>query len=306
LVTAFGTLVGIFFILTGQTLDLARDKVLDERRVIAEMTARQVDGFLIDASTKLDGAARSLGREASLPDNPATQYAVAELRGRNTDLFLSVRVLDRQGRMILSDPPNTAPASGSPSEQPHISYVNQFGSKAISDSFVDADSGGIVVEIAVPVLAGHGGLVGILAGIVNLGSTNITGSLSQARDLGETGHADLIDTHGRVLASTEIGAPLRPGDHPEFYRRMALVRVPDVESVPHESEGHSENEAERHVMAFAPLLEVDWGVSVGGDEDETFTRVRRIRTQTYAIGGGAAAALLAASVLAARLLMPRR
>lgn len=303
LVIAFGMLVAAFFVLSNLQLDFVTDKVLEERQVIAEMTARQIDRFLSDATARLDEAAVSLGGAASLPDSSPTSHVPADLQRENSFFFRGVRMLDAEGREIPSEPAAPSLVRASPSEHSHINFVRQFRRKSVSDPFIEPGTGRVVAEITVPVLADNGDLVGMLSGVVDLESPNLVGSLSQARDLGETGHADLIDIHGRVLASTEAGSPLRPGDHLEFYRRLGLSRVPTVEAVPHEAAGSLESKSERHVMAFAPLLEADWGVAVGGDEEETLAPMRQLRNRIYVFGGAAATIVLVVTLGAARLLM---
>lgn len=305
LVIAFGMLATVFLVLSNRVLSFATDKVLEERQVIAEMTARQIDRFLMDAIARLDEAAASLGGNPSSPDMSATSHVLADLHSRNTFFFLGVRMLDAGGRPILSEPTDPSLVGAGPSGQPHINYVRQFRRKSVSDPFIEPGTGRVVVEITVPVLADDGELVGMLSAVVDLESPNVVGSLSQARDLGETGHADLVDIHGRVLASTEAGPPLHPGDHLEFYRRMGLLRVPTVEVVPHETVESSESESQHHVMAFAPLLEADWGVAVGGNEDETFAPIRRLRNRIYSFAGAAAAIVFIATLGAARFLMSK-
>ena len=302
LIASLGMLVAVFLLLANWVISFTTDKVLEQRQVIAEMTARQVDQFLAEATARLDeAAASSTGDTASL-DGAIGFPSLGGLYSQDRFPFLGIRMLDADGRVLSAEPVGSSLVFARPAERHHVSYVLQFRRNGISDPYVDSATGQVVAEIVVPVLADNGELAGMLSGIVNLQFDNVMDSLSQAKDLGKTGHAELVDIHGRVLASTEVGALLRPGDHLEFYQRMGLLRMPVVEAVPHQTAGSAVSETERHVMAFAPLLEADWGVAVGGDEDETRAPIRHLRNRTYTLGGLAAAVSLIAMLVAVRLL----
>ncbi len=303
LIASLGMLVVVFLLLANWVISFTTDKVLEQRQVIAEMTARQVDRFLADATARLDEAAASFTDDISSLDGSTGLHVLEDLQSQEGVPFLGIRTLDADGRSLPAEPAGSALVTASPAEQHHVSYVLQFRRKGISDPYVDPATGRVVAEIVVPVLADNGELAGMLAGIVNLQSDNTMDSLSQAKDLGKTGHAELVDVHGRVLVSTEAGASLRPGDHLEFYRRMGLLRMPAVEAVPHQDAVSAVSETERHVMAFAPLLEADWGVAVGGDEDETRAPIRHLRNRIYVVGGLAAAVALIITLVSVRLLV---
>jgi hypothetical protein len=302
LIASFGMLAAVFFILEDRLSNLATDKVFEERQVIAEMTARQVDRFLADATASLDEAAASLPDDTSGQNGATGIQLLKDLQGQDRFLFMGIQMLDADGRMLPTNPPDSSLVTARPVEQHHVSYVQQFRRRGISDPYVDPATGRVIAEIVVPLPADDGELAGMLAGIVGLDSDSVVDSLNQAKDLGQTGHSELVDVHGRVLVSTEAGASLRPADHLEFYRRMGLLRMAAVEAVPHQDAGSATGETERHVMAFAPLLEADWGVAVGGDEDETRAPITHLRNQTYALGGLATAVVLIISLVAVRLL----
>jgi len=101
--------------------------------------------------------------------------------------------------------------------------------------------------------------------------------LEQAATLSQTGHAVLVDAQGRVMAATFEASFLSPGEHATFYRQAIAYGQPVVETVPSEVNLPNQPIDHPHVTAFAPLHAAPWGVAVGGDVDELFAGVRRLR-----------------------------
>ncbi len=76
-----------------------------------------------------------------------------------------------------------------------------------------------------------------------------------------------------------------------------------VDTVPFELDLPDEAEGHPHVMAFAPLRMAPWGVAVGGDEDETFAGVYRLRMGLALLGVVALAGTWVATLLGTRLMV---
>ena len=161
-----------------------------------------------------------------------------------------------------------------------------------------------MAAIALPAWS-DGRISGLVFGLVDLDSAAIKAPLSQAASLGVTGHASLVDQDGRSLFTT-LDIPFQsPGEHSTFYRKAMLSRQALIETVPFESDlpEADETRGEKHVMAFARLKVEPWGVAVGGDLDETFAGVGRLRLGMVILGGLTLACVWAATLVGTRSLL---
>ena len=129
--------------------------------------------------------------------------------------------------------------------------------------------------------------------------------LDAARQLGKTGHAELVGPGGIALASTEFADELRPGEHAAFYRTMLKAAKPGIGDVAHNGPDPSPNDGntERHVMAFVRLVTVPWGVALGGTDSETFAPAHHLRRTLMLAGTSSLAALWLLTLLGARFLV---
>ncbi|MBI4213561.1 MAG: GAF domain-containing protein [Chloroflexi bacterium] len=289
----FLVLFGVFSLLAMRAVNDSTQRVLEERLVIAQMGARELDRLLERAFYELEKATGFASFDPEAPSLVEEYHMLAHAYGRVGTLSLGVYFLDRQGHVVLSEPPEALLRGVDLSEEAHIRQVMDTLRRSVSYPFVEPATRRPAVALTVPVLNPDGTLRAMLSGLVDASSAEVLGPLQHARDLGHTGHAELIGSRGLVIASTDYGAFLRPGEHLEFYLRMARQRGPAVENTPYNPwhpvpEGR---EREHHVMAFAPLASAPWGMAVGGTDWDTFAPVNRLRNNLL-LGGGLALALL--------------
>ncbi len=171
----------------------------------------------------------------------------------------------------------------------------------LSSPFLHPTAGPVIAAI-LPVWSGERRL-GYLIGLLSLESTFFTEPLGVAAEISQTGHAVLFNAQGDVLVST-IGLPfLSPGEHHTFYASAISAGVSTVMSVPFELEVEGEPYEHLHTMAFAPLSQVTWGVAVGGDTEETFGGVSRLRAGLALLGVISLLATWGITLLGARTLV---
>ncbi|RME46272.1 MAG: HAMP domain-containing protein, partial [Caldilineae bacterium] len=299
----FLLLFGTFLLLSERALQASADRLLEERLVIAQMTAAQLDILLQQGVAELVQARQLTEFNASNPDLSAEADMLVHTYSRLRLFAPGVLFLDPRGRVVLAHPPDLYPPGDDLSALPHVAVALAQRQVSISDPFQEPHAGRPVVAITVP-LFNDEAFAGLLVGFFDLSAKEVIAPLEQAATLGHTGHAVLVDHRGRVLASTLPLPFLSPGEHLDFYRRALQNRQATIETTPFGlADVPGETQDELHVMAFAPLQTMPWGVSVGGDLDETFVGVQRLRRGMMALGIAALLVVGGTTLVSARRLV---
>lgn len=300
----FVALFASFSVLALRAIDESTDRILRERLVLTEMAARDIDRVLQRAFFELGKATEFASFDPGSPPFNDEYHLLAHAYGRVGTLSLGVYFLDARGRTVLAEPAGKLPRGTDLSTEPYVRQAIQERRRTLSAPFEDR-SGRPAVALAMPILNTDRSLRAVLVGLLDLSSPEVREPLEQASTLGHTGHAELVDDGGLVLAATRAGGSLKPGEHLDFYLRMLGARAPGIEETPY-TPWHPvprEERGEQHVMAFAPLSVAPWGVAVGGTSRETFAAVDRLRTTLLVAGALALVVLLLLTLLGARLLV---
>ncbi len=296
----FLALFGAFIALGERALQEASDRLLEERLVIAQMAAAQIDFVLRESMSELERARRFADFDPTDENLGAELHVLAHTYGRVGRFESGVVFLDSQGRVVLAEPTELYATGSDLSEMAHISIALESEGPTVSYPFLSPASGQPVVAVTVPVYDGAQ-LLGLLSGHISLRGDAISEPLERSARLGRTGHAILVDDDGKALASSFNIPFLAPGEHTSFYRIALLREEPIVESVEIEfGSSSSEQEGAHHVMAFAPLEEASWGVAVGGNSEETFAGVRRLRNGLALLGVAALLGIWTATLMGTR------
>lgn len=291
-----------------RALQDSTERITGERLAIARMTARQLDMLFEQAVSELEHTHHLADFDPSGPDLLLEQDILENTYSEDRLFAPGIIFLDAEGRVVVSAPPSLYRPGTDLSGEAHIGQALSGSAVTLSEPFREPVQQRPVVAVTVPIHNREGRLLGLLSGLVHLTGPAIMDTLQQATALGQTGHATLTDSRGRALASTSH--PPVPfmafGEHPTFYRQAMATAAPTVGTVPFEITGVPDEPAGHlHVMAFAPLKNAPWGVAVGGDEDETFAGVWRLRSGLIAIGLAAFIAVLVVTLVSARrLLLP--
>lgn len=294
----FLLLFGIFSLLSLQAIDDSTDRIRQERRVIAEMAAVEIDGLLNRAFYELEKATDFASFDPRASNFVAETHMLAHAYGRIGTLSLGVAFLDHTGHVVLTEPYNLAPRGADWSDKSCIRRALATGRRQISAPFIDPRTRQPTVAVAVPIQGETGQTMSILTGLIDLTSPEIRAPIEKAQQLGHTGHALLVDEDGLIVASTNPEAFRAPGEHQAFYRRMLSVQQSAVESVPTDNAGQ-----QHHIMAFAPLDNAPWGVAVGGEAAEILAPVHRLRNGILLLGALSLVTVLGATLLGARRLV---
>ena len=267
----FVALFVAFAVLGEQALHDERERLKQERLIIAQMAANQIDGLLREAVADINRDYQLIQETAYRPDLLTVVDTLHLADNPMGVLSPGITCLDLSGRVIL--------AYASPPMSPETitflqPYINQVQSQemVVTAPLPDQAAAAILVP-----LYDNDQLAGIVVSLVRLQSQAMMMPLKQAAALGITGHATLVNQAGLTLASTFPLPFMQPAEHATFYRRAMAQGQPVVETVPVEIAIPGETIGELHVMAFAPLQLAPWAVAVGGDVDETYGGIRRLR-----------------------------
>lgn len=301
----FLLLFAVFTLLALRAVEDSTKRIQEERLVIAQMAAREIDrlverGFYELARATQFAAFNPAGR--SLSDEV---HMLSHAYGRVGTLSLGVYFLDARGRIVLSQPPGKLPQGADLSRTPYVRQALVTRRRTVSPPFRDPSTGAPAVALTRPLLNRDGTVRSLLVGLLNVAGADVLKPLSHAKGVGHTGHAELVGEGGLIVASTGQGGFLKPGEHLDFYLRKLGAREAGVEDVPYAPwhQVPANREGEHHVMAFAPLTNAPWGVSVGGSTRETFAPVARLRNTLLLAGALALAFLWVVTLVGARLLV---
>lgn len=264
---------------------------------LARLAATQADRVVTETFFELELMAQFVGLET---DKLPLQSQVASLRtiyARAASFHSGALLLDADGDIVVEEPPGRLRGLNLGRV---IASVSNASDRAISEPWIDPASGHAIAALSLPIFSPDGSRVGSMVGLLDLAEPLVSDLILPAARLGLSGHADLVDERGTVLASTEPGQVLTPGDHPDFYARAALDRAPRVETVDHSPEPNSLDQSTRHVMAYASLQNAPWGVAMGASEKETMEPVRRLRLRLLVLALASSVTLLLVTALAVR------
>lgn len=301
---AFLVLFGVFGILALRAVDDSTRAIMKERLVLTEMAARQYDRLLDRTIWELRAAGSLEPRTGDHSPLERERRVVAAAWTGLPGLALRVWLLDAQGRPIAVEPRAPTPPPRFAAQR----YVRGAIARArpgFSQPYRDA-TGKPAVAVAVPIRDGGGGLQGaVLVAVLDISAPEFVAPIVQAKRLGRTGHAWLIGQEGLAISATDPKDVLHLGEHLPFYRRMLASRGSGVETVPYRAwdTPASARPRWRHVMAWVPLRDAPWGVSVGGSKSETFAAADRLRGDLLLGGAGALAGLWLVALIGARLLV---
>jgi len=136
--------------------------------------------------------------------------------------------------------------------------------------------------ITVPVFDEDGTPIGALAVLLDLTELGIS-PFEHPFDLGQTGTIDVVDANGQVLISTQPERVMTVNDQANLLTELLAAGEPAVETCVG-CDSQESPELTDEVVAFAPLSQVPWGVSVQQDSVEVFTPVRRLTLVTFMLG----------------------
>ena len=302
----FLTLLVIIGVLTLRAGNQSRDRIFQDRLVIAEMAASQVDGIFAQSFIELQRAsdASALSTQGTDPQQLSNGLQQA-LQNVNDDMMWQrLYLLDSSGKVIASSPTSQNPSSEAiPAAAGFVLSATE--SNQVSAPYVDELTGKPAVLLVVSRPGSKGESKMFLGGVIDLSRPEFLSPLRDATRLGNTAHAELFDNRGLVIASTEPSAFLGLSEHLHSYLPVLKGKAAVVKTMPLEPRNQAEamESDQTHVMAVVPLASMPWGVSVGGSEAETLAPVIHLRNEMLLVGGVSLAIMWVLSLVGARLLV---
>jgi len=272
----FLTLSIILLIIGNRLLRDSTDRVLEQRLVMAEMIANQIDRLLITTIDEMNEARQLADFDPSNPNLDAESQALIELFNEPNYTISQIIFLDPTGYVVLAHPTNNYTPGADISNLSYIANALEGRDVHVSTPFQVPPNENLVTTITVPI-NNNDRFLGWLSCVVDLDELEIKKLLEDAVALDHAAHGVLVDSQGRSLVSTFDLPFLSPGEHSTFYRNAIANGQPDVKEVMFELDLPGEPLGHHHIMAFAPLKTVPWGVSIGGDVvGETFAESYRV------------------------------
>ncbi len=278
------------------------DEISESRLQLSQLMAAQGDRLLTEAFFEIDIMATGFARG---PDGEFLTLDTSEARvhfGRSAVFNAGVVFLDGEGDVLFAEPNHTFDAALDGDALLTLAAAAESTDRTVSLPYLSSATGHVVAALSLPVFGSDGARIGTVVGIVDLTDPFITDLIQPARRLGNTGHADLVDERGLVLASTDPSHVLTPGDHPEFYVEMAQLQLATLRKVAHSPDPGDVDQSAVHVMAYAPLREAPWGVVMGASEADTFVRADRLRRRLIIFGLASVATVFMGIWLAVRII----
>ncbi|MHB8990847.1 MAG: sensor histidine kinase [Chloroflexota bacterium] len=270
---------GLFGFLALEAVRESTQAVFRERLMMAQITADHIDFELKEALDYLQAASRP-GAAALFELDPTSRRAALTSIHAHLPIFAQqVYLVDRNGSVLLVEPPSSPVEGANLFDYVHIRRVLQGGKGEISGAILDPVTKKPEVALAVPVTDGTGRTVGVLAASADIARASLA-SLILGIKPGRTGHTQILDGNGTVLASTEPGFVLRRSRHYDLL--FSLLRQKQATVVSHATEEGADGH--REIVAFAPLAHVPWGVSVEQDETEALAVGSDLATRLVVLG----------------------
>ncbi len=255
-------LISIFGILTMLAARETTDRALQDRSVLAQITANHTDYVLSNVEAFLQSL-------AALPT-----LAETDLGNPNTRRSLPIGSLwltDLNGKVILSDRGLVA----SP-EFPHLIALTQQNSFVVTN----AD---MTIVAAVPVRDERGQFRGALVTDLDLNKLGVS-SLVQTAALGKTASAEIVDAAGLILYSTQAERVMVRADHGDSFVSMIRDGKNVVTTCHNCHDATTVGERQLDVIAFTPLRNAPWGIVIRQADSEVFSASRQLQGRVVLFG----------------------
>ncbi|MDO8690176.1 MAG: cache domain-containing protein, partial [Dehalococcoidia bacterium] len=266
----------LFGYLAESAVQQSKDLVFQERLALAKTVSGYIDSVL---SRTLNQIEVIVSRNPVDLGNGSLNDEKLLLSGIYQDLgsFSSVELVGADGRTILREPASSDVSGRGMSDLPFVQRVFRSGIPSIDllDS-PDASSAHIVF-LSVP-LWDRGEVIGAVVSNLSLARGGL--DTLPAPYLGRTGYSELIDGTGLVIASSGNIPAGSYVDHTvvlkpllvEHQAGVVLHRMPQGAVRPD------------HIVAYAPLSTVPWGVVVEQDQDVALVLPQELQNKMLLIG----------------------
>lgn len=248
----------------------ATDRVLEERLAMTRATAEHLNERLAQARGQLDYLGIRIGPLWSAENLAGVGTALAGAVPQMAMFSGGVFLTDRMGHLVIQEPA-VPDLRLRPPDTLQLAAETLTTRRPVTSTLLSTVAGIPVVVAAVPVVDSNGSEMGAICGVIDLRKPTLQ-ALIDGLALGYSGHAAIVGKDGKVLASTDAAERFTRNEHPEFFVRFIAQGRPLVGRT-----DEKDGPGEVHVMAFAPVASVPWGLGVGQNEQETFGPIRQLR-----------------------------
>lgn len=270
------SMISLFAYLGTAALSENTDRNMQERVILAQMTASYIDAILENVENMMIHSAAD--KEWA---NPQQTISALDQAYRRLGLFASrVFLVDKTGNVLAAQPttngvttfdgiaPVTAVLNGAPFAISHVAQpIGPLESSVVA---------------ATPIWSNTGTPASALVIILNLSNPNIR-AFSNPIGLGQSGYMDLVALDGRILASTRPGRIGSESDHGFILKGMIRDHRQAVSACHDCHTPLTETEPRAEILAFAPLDRVQWGITVRQSEDEVFASTRLLQSRIFGL-----------------------
>jgi signal transduction histidine kinase len=265
-------MIGLFAYLATAALSENTQRNLQERVILAQMTASYTDALIDNIENVLTHTAGEQNWSNPQMASTALDQAYRRLSPYASHVFL----LDAGGDVVAAQP-EAPDIKTFKSVIPVISVLNgtPFAISQVAQQIVPSNPG---VVAASPIRNSVGEVSGALAIILDFTNPNIR-AFSNPIGLGQTGYMDLVAFDGRILASTRPGRIGSESDHGSTLSGLIRDHRQSVSACHDCHTPLPQTTPQEEVLAFAPLTRVQWGVAVHQSEAEVFAPTRILQTR---------------------------
>jgi len=269
-------LITIFVLLGVSTASKTTREILNERMMLARLSAASVDANIRQLQIVL----------TLLSEKEALRDPSSDSQDRQKVLDEGMRLLSQMSQgLTFYDPNQNLLEAGSRFNQADLEVLHDiFIAGNVSDEARLITFPGDLPRSAVTALVRdtNGNPYGLLVAELDL-NRNAFSAFKETINLGETGELNIVDSSGRVLISSH---PDR--SNPQVFESRLLDRffisgAPGVETCLG-CGGDGLSETVEEVVAFAPLKMAPWGVVIHQKANELMKPVNRLLVQTLLLG----------------------
>jgi diguanylate cyclase (GGDEF)-like protein/hemerythrin-like metal-binding protein/PAS domain S-box-containing protein len=281
----------VLSLFTERHLESHLKSLLQEQQLnTVSLVAAELGESLRFRQNVLISAAEAFPKDALLQPQQAQRWLNDRIAIKR--LFDHFLILDDRGHAIADFPQIAGRTGNDYSQRAWLRDTlekrsSQF-SKPVIGQFVQKP----VVIVTAPLRAANGRIVGIVAGIIDLTSSDVLGSLSNSR-FGKTGYFHVITPERIIVAAPDAGKILNPapqaGENPALDRALAGF------------EGSGEGpgpDGQAMLFGFKRIAPTDWLLVAALPEDEALAPIEQLR---YIYWSGALLFMLIAAGLVSML-----
>lgn len=257
----------LFGFLSLRGIQESSDRAIQERLVAAQLTAHHIDDFLNLYLDVLGQAASDKNLDLLNPDPAQKASLLGRLYASRGGLFAhGIFITDDQGKLLWSSPDALESETGESYDYSAAMQMLKSGQRTVSTAFKD-NLGRVLISLGVPVPGSDGRTEGTLIEVLDL-SDPLFNSFVQPVSLGKTGYAEIVDSEGTVLASSDPSKLFQKSDHTDQFAEMIAAGRPTVGGCHNCHQSAGSNVLQPDILAFAPLSVAPWGVAIRQSEAE--------------------------------------